>query len=80
MPATTRSANELRQPQYDWLGNLALSTTQPMAELHSGRKELEQALRISGVLQTSLDVSKIIEIFTHEISKLISYDHLLYRN
>ncbi len=81
MPAaTTTSANELREPQYDWLGNLALSTTQPMAEHHSSRKELEQALRISGVLQTSLDVSKIIEIFTHEISKLISYDHILYRN
>jgi len=67
---------ELNQPQYDRLGNLALSM--PLPENTENQEELEKALRLSGMLQTTLEVSKIIEIFAHEISKIIEYQYINY--
>ena len=65
-----------RQLRYDRLGNLALSM--PLPEPQESQEELEKALRLSGILQTSLDVTKIIEIFVHETTKLIDYQHAKY--
>lgn len=68
---------DLRQPSYDQLaGNLAL--TLPTASGESGSSDMEKALRISGILQTTLDTTRIIELFAHEIAKLVDYHHLAY--
>lgn len=67
---------DLKQPRYDRLGNLALSM--PLPENNGGQDELEKALRLSGILQTTLDVTKIIELFAHEIAKLVDYHYISY--
>ncbi len=67
---------DFKQPAYERLGNLALAM--PMPEKEANSDELQKALRLSGILQTTLDVSKLIEIFAHEIIKLISYDSISY--
>lgn len=67
---------EPEQPRYDRLGNLAVAM--PLPEQDAGQGELQQALRLSGILQTTLDVGKLIDIFAHEIIKLIDYQGLSY--
>lgn len=62
---------------HDQLGNLALSLATTSDD---AIPELEKALRISGVLQTTLDLTRIIEIFAHEGGKVIPFDHILYRH
>lgn len=68
--------HDLKQSRYDRLGNLALSMAVP--EDGATQDELEKALRLSGILQTTLDVTKIIEMFAHEIAKLVDYHHIAY--
>lgn len=70
--------HDLEQPRYDRLGNLALSM--PNAESGEGQDELEKALRLSGILQTTLDIAKIIELFAHEIARLVEYQHIAYNH
>ncbi len=67
---------ELKQPRYDRLGSLALDM--PAPEDSESQGELEKALRLSGILQTTLDVTKIIELFAHEIAMLVNYQHISY--
>ena len=50
----------------------------PLPENNGGQDELEKALRLSGILQTTLDVTKIIELFAHEIAKLVDYHYISY--
>lgn len=64
------------QPRYDRLGNLALAL--PVPEQDDGQDELQKALRLSGILQTTLDITKLIEIFAHEIIRLIDYQGIRY--
>ncbi|MBI3773925.1 MAG: GGDEF domain-containing protein [Gammaproteobacteria bacterium] len=78
MTTATLETTQFKQPRYDRLGNLALALAQE--ESAGGQKDLEKALRISGILQTSLEVKDVIEIFAHQISRLIKYDHLQYIN
>ncbi len=66
----------LKQPSYDRFGSLALSAQ--TLEGDEGQDELEKALRLSGILQTTLDVAKIIELFAHEIAQLVEYQHISY--
>ena len=66
----------LKQPSYDLLGNLAFTITEQAEE----QDDLTKALRLSGILQTSLDAEKIIEIFTHHIGKLVDYKQVSYQN
>lgn len=68
--------DDLNQPRYDRLGNLALSM--PLPENTDSSEDLEKALRLSGMLQTTLEVTKIIEIVAHELSKLVDYQHISY--
>lgn len=51
---------DLKQPRYDRLGNLALA--KPLPEKEDNSDELQEALRLSGILQTTLDVEKLVEI------------------
>ncbi|MFC1749196.1 GGDEF domain-containing protein [Pseudomonadota bacterium] len=67
---------DLNQPRYDRLGNLALSM--PLPDSTESSEDLEKALRLSGMLQTTLEVTKIIEIVAHEISKLVDYQYINY--
>ena len=75
MSAVVRK-QDLKHPRYDRLGNLALAM--PVPEIDENQDELQKALRLSGILQTTLDVDKLIEIFAHEIIKLINYDSISY--
>ncbi len=43
------------------------------------QRDVARALRISGILQTTLDVHKVIEIFATEVNKVILHDGVLYR-
>ena len=67
---------ELEQPRYDRLGALALAM--PGQGEGETQSDLEKALRLSGILQTTLDITKIIELFAHEISALVNYHHISY--
>ncbi len=67
---------EHKQPHYDRLGNLALAMALP--EQDDNEDELQKALRLSGILQTTLDINKLIEIFAHEIIRLVDYQSLSY--
>ena len=62
---------EAEQPRYDRLGNLALAMPLPGKE--GNPDELQKALKLSGILQTTLEVDKLIDIFAHEIIKLVNY-------
>ncbi len=63
-------------PRYDRLGNLAMSL--PLPQKDDNPDELERALRLSGILQTTLEVDKLIEILAHEILRLIEYQSICY--
>ena len=67
---------ENKQPRYDRLGNLALAM--PLPDMDDGQDELQKALRLSGILQTTLDINKLVEIFAHEVIKLIDYHSITY--
>jgi diguanylate cyclase (GGDEF)-like protein len=67
-----------KQPRYDRLGNLALAMPVPATE--ETENELEKALRLSGILQTTLEVNKLIEIFAHEAIRLIDYQCVIYKH
>ena len=69
---------EVEQPSYDRLGNLALATALPGKE--DNKDELQKALKLSGILQTTLEVDKLIDIFAHEIIKLVSYQCISYNH
>lgn len=43
------------------------------------QRDVARALRITGILQTTLDVHKVIEIFATEVNKVILHDGVLYR-
>lgn len=76
LPMNLVSQKELKQPRYDRLGTLALAMPNPEDGKTQG--ELEKALRLSGILQTTLDATKIIELFAHEIAVLVNYHHISY--
>lgn len=66
---------EHKQPRYDRLGNLAMVMPLPQDD---SQDELQHALRLSGILQTTLDVSQLIDIFAHEIIRLVDYQSISY--
>lgn len=63
----------------DRFGNLALAAP-AIPGRSEDNSELEKALRLSGILQTTLEANKLIELFSREIIKLVSYQHLKYNN
>ncbi len=69
---------EVEQPRYDQLGNLALASTLPGKE--DNKDGLQKVLKLSGILQTTLEVDKLIDIFAHEIIKLMNYQCLRYNH
>ncbi len=69
---------EVEQPRYDRLGNLALAAT--MADKEDNKDELQKALKLSGILQTTLEIDKLIDIFAHEIIKLVNYQCISYNH
>ena len=69
---------EIEQPRYDRLGNLALATAAP--DKDDSKDELQKALKLSGILQTTLEVDKLIDIFAHEIIKLVNYQCISYNH
>ncbi len=74
MTKTEHSFNQNTGTSYDRFGNLALN----FAPEQENNPDLDKALRLSGKLQTTLDVDKIIEIFAHEIGQLIGFEHIQY--
>jgi len=69
---------EVEQPRYDRLGNLALAV--PLPGKKGKQDELQKALKLSGILQTTLEVNKLIDIFAHEIIKLVNYQCISYNH
>lgn len=74
MTMTTQEINQDTSPSYERFGNLALE----LIPEQESSPDLDQALRLSGKLQTTLDVDKIIEIFAHETGQLVGFDHIHY--
>lgn len=60
------------------LGNLLTGPSKSKTQLEQA--ELTQVLHISSILQTTLDVGRIIELFSQELQALVPHDSLHYRN
>jgi len=60
------------------LGNLTLMSS--FIENEAGHSGPSKALQIANVLQTTLDINKLIEIYSHEISSLVPHDSILFEN
>lgn len=43
-------------------------------------QDIEKALRIAGVLQTTLDLSKVLDIFCAEVGRYVAINHMSYTN
>ena len=69
MPATQSGAKAI-EPIYE-LGNLALMSN--AIEHEAGRQVHDQALMIASALQSTLDLEKLIEIFSMEIQGLLPH-------
>jgi len=71
---TTENENE----QVFELGNLTLMSS--FIENEAGQSGPSKALQIANVLQTTLDINKLIEIYSHEINSLVPHDSILFEN
>jgi len=76
MPSSQQK-QKAKDPIYE-LGNLALMSN--FIEKKSEYKELNKALQIANVLQTTLDISKLIEVYSHEIKTLVTHDSINFEN
>ena len=78
MNTATTNANQIRDSlKFDPASS---APTSPLNEEGELSHQLEQALRLSGALQTSLDIEKIIEMFAFEANKLFPFDQVLFRS
>ncbi len=68
--------HDFRQPGYDHMGPLPQAV--PALSDVKNKDDLEKALRLSGMLQTTLEVDKIIDIFAAEVAKFVDYQYLNY--
>lgn len=75
MPAPQHKHKE-NEPVFE-LGNLALMSNF-MDE--SGQKGSAKALQIANVLQTTLDIDNLIEVYSKEISTLVPHDSVNFEN
>ena len=60
------------------LGNLTLMSS--FIENESSQSGPSKALQIANVLQTTLDINKLIDIYSHEISSLVPHDSITFEN
>jgi len=60
------------------MGNLLTSPSKSKDPLE--QEEVTRVLQISNVLQTTLDIGRIIELFSQELQCLVSHDSLHYKN
>ncbi len=74
MPATQSRAKAI-EPIYE-LGNLALMSN--AIEHEAGRQVHDQALMIASALQSTLDLDKLIEIFSMEIQSLLPHSGITF--
>ena len=49
-------------------------------EMAEGTQDIEKALRIASVLQTTLDLRKVLEIFAAEVMRCVAINHMAYTN
>lgn len=76
MPSPQQSKNN--SEQVFELGNLTLMSQ--FIESGSGLNGPGLALKIANELQTTLDISKLIEIYSNEIKKLVPHDSITFEN
>lgn len=75
MPQSKQKENE---PVYE-LGNLALMSS--AIETEAGREQgSTKALQIASVLQTTLEIDKLIKVFSREINSLIPHESVTFEN
>ena len=77
MTTATKNGGQIQDSSDYKTGNLALST--PLFSETENSDEVANALRLSGALQTSLDLNKMIEIFALETNKLLPFDQITFR-
>lgn len=73
---TPQQKHKENEPVYE-LGNLALMSN--FIE-ESGQKGSAKALQIANVLQTTLDIDKLIHVYSSEISTLVPHDSIQFEN
>lgn len=75
MPQSKQKENE---PVYQ-LGNLALMSS--AIETEAGQEQgSTKALQIAGVLQTTLEIDKLVKVFSREINSLIPHNSISFEN
>jgi len=52
----------------------------PVSEAEIRRQTLDKALQIAGALQTTLEIDKVIEFFSHEITPMVPHASISYVN
>ena len=75
--STPQHKHKENEPVYE-LGNLALMSN--FIEAESGQKGPNKALQIANVLQTTLDINKLIDIYSREIGTLVPHDSITFDN
>jgi diguanylate cyclase (GGDEF)-like protein len=74
---STPQQKKTTEPVFE-LGNLTLMSS--FIENEAGQSGPSKALQIANVLQTTLDINKLIEIYSHEISSLVPHDSITFEN
>lgn len=69
-------------PQYDeYVNKVSLDTIKNYHKPMNDKQNMEQqALQVANVLQTSLDLNKLIEMFAEKLADFVEHDSLLYIN
>lgn len=52
----------------------------PIAAADDGKADMHQALRIAGILQTTLEVDQLIELFSEQIKPTVHHTAIFFRN
>jgi len=74
---STPQRNKSSEPVFE-LGNLTLMSS--FIESESGQSGPSKALEIANMLQTTLDINKLIDIYSSEISSLVPHDSITFEN
>ncbi len=77
MTTATTNSDQIQSIADSKLGNLALSPSLPSGESQS--HDAPHVQHLSEALQTTLELKKIIEIFSLEVGKLLPFDQITFR-
>lgn len=75
--ATATPQHQEQKSNYDYRNSLAMSPT--LSEQATANHESNDAPQIAKILQTTLDLDDLIELFAQEAKQVVSFDYLCFR-